>query len=197
MRLYLTITLYLTWILFSPIRAAAQTTATSVVTGVVTDQNGAVVQGATVALTRKATGQEFKTKTDNQGRYIFSALYTDIYTVLIKAEGFKPALIEAHTELSKETTINAKLELGEETFAPVQVTAGVESLLQTSDASVGGVFREGALKQLPVIDRQANSLFFLQPATSDAGEFAGARQDQVAITLDGIDVSDKQTGTPN
>jgi hypothetical protein len=197
MKFFYTVTLCLTWMLFGTILTSAQTTATSVLKGEVTDQTGAVVQGATVTLTRKATAQELKTKTDDRGRYTFYALSPDFYDVKITAQGFTPALIEAQTELSKETTINATLELGIETNPPIQVAAGVEALLQTSDASIGSVFREQTLKRLPNIDRQTNSLFFLQAGTTDTGEFAGARQDQVTITLDGIDVSDKQTGVAN
>lgn len=197
MKLFHTVTLCLTWMLFGAILTSAQTTATSVIKGEVTDQTGAVVQGATVTLTRKATAQELKAKTDDRGRYAFYTLSPDFYDIKITAKGFTPALIEAQTELSKETTINATLELGIETNPPIQVTAGIESLLQTSDASIGSTFREQTMKLLPNITRQTNSLFFLQPGTTDTGEFAGGRQDQVTITLDGIDVSDKQNGSPS
>ncbi len=197
MKLFYTVTLCLTWMLFGAILTSAQTTATSVIKGEVTDQTGAVVQGATVTLTRKATAQELKAKTDDRGRYAFYTLSPDFYDIKITAKGFTPALIEAQTELSKETTINATLELGIETNPPIQVTAGIESLLQTSDASIGSTFREQTMKLLPNITRQTNSLFFLQPGTTDTGEFAGGRQDQVTITLDGIDVSDKQNGSPS
>lgn len=176
--------------------ASGQTTATSILRGTITDTKGAPIQDATVVLTRVATGQELKTKTDEAGRYSFFALPPDIHRVGVRVSGFKPVEVEAHTELSKETTIHVRLELGELVPATIQISAGIESQLATSDASIGSVFREETLKKLPTQERQPSALFFLQPATSEAGEFAGSRQDQVTITLDGIDVSDKQTGSP-
>ena len=54
-------------------RAAAQGT-TSRVLGVVTDQTGAIVPGATVTLSNEATGVSFNTVTTGAGTYAFEAI---------------------------------------------------------------------------------------------------------------------------
>ena len=56
-----------------PVGALAQTSNTGAVTGVVKDQSGAVVSGATVKAINKATGIERKTTTGDSGAYELTA----------------------------------------------------------------------------------------------------------------------------
>ena len=68
--------------------AAAQT-ATSRITGLVTDQSGAVVAGANVTLTNEATGVTYKTVSTDAGTYLFDALPSGNYTVQVEFQGFR------------------------------------------------------------------------------------------------------------
>lgn len=174
---------------------AAQTATTTTVSGTVTDSNGAAVAGATVKLTDTATNTERTATADSEGRFIFNTVNPGSLKVAVTAKGFKTAVVnDVQAETSKVATVNVVLEVGQVADV-VQVTAGAEAQLQTADASIGSVFDEARLKQLPNVNRQANSLFALQPATTPTGEFAGARQDQTVINLDGVDVSDNVIGT--
>lgn len=178
----------------SSLTAASQTATTTTVAGTVLDPQGAAIVAATVTLIDTATKQERAAITDSAGRYSFYALNPGRYRVKIEAPGFRA--IEAQdviAEVSKVVTINVTMELGEILIVQ-NIVAGTQSQLQTADASVGVVFGEESLKRLPNLTRQADSLFGLQPATTVAGEFAGARRDQSAISLDGVDVSDNSTG---
>jgi hypothetical protein len=65
--------LLVTSLLLLTVTAAAQVaSATSSVTGVVTDPTGAVISGVTVVLTDTRTSKELTTTTDDQGVYRFN-----------------------------------------------------------------------------------------------------------------------------
>src|SRR5215470_15138412 len=64
--------------------------------GQVTDQTGAVIPGATATLVNVDTQQEVRTvKTDSSGVYQFLELEPAVYTVVLKAQGFSEARLQA------------------------------------------------------------------------------------------------------
>ncbi|MBS1808159.1 MAG: carboxypeptidase regulatory-like domain-containing protein [Acidobacteria bacterium] len=187
------ITLRLLFLFFCTFAAYAQTATTTTLSGFVSDQERQRISAALITLTELATNREWHTLTDAEGRYQFSALPTGRFHLKVTAPGFKATEVrEATTEVAKNATINVLLEVGEILDA-TQVVAG-RILLQTNDASIGSVFSQTSLQRLPNPTRQSNQLFQLQAATTPTGEFAGARQDQSTVTLDGVDVSDNARG---
>jgi hypothetical protein len=182
------------FMILSSLTGSAQTATTTIISGSVADTNGAAVAGATVKLIDASTNTERAATTDSEGRFIFNTVNPGLLKVTASATGFKTKVVtDIKAETSKVATVNVTLEIGT-VGEVVQVTAGVEAQLQTADAAIGSVFDQSRLKQLPNINRQANSLFALQPATTPTGEFAGARNDQTVINLDGVDVSDNVIG---
>src|SRR5260370_6280160 len=94
----------------------------------------------------------------------------------------------------------------------VEVQAGVQVELTTSDSSVGNVIERKMLDNLPSLARDATALLLLQPlanpgfnspgspgATGEGdntgGQVAGARSDQNTFLLDGGDASDSTAGS--
>src|SRR5207247_10789504 len=67
---------------------AAQNSGTGNITGVVSDANGAVVKGATVALTSKETNLSQTTTTNDDGIYNFVLLKPGSYEVKTTAASF-------------------------------------------------------------------------------------------------------------
>src|SRR5580700_7429327 len=68
----------------------AQTTiSTGSIQGTVTDQSGAVVSGATVIITGKATGRVVTVTSSSSGTYTSGALTPGDYTIRVEAQGFK------------------------------------------------------------------------------------------------------------
>ncbi len=183
------------FVLWLPLAAAAQTATTTTVSGTVMDANGAAVPGATLKLADPTTNTERTTVADSEGRYNFYAIAPGALRLTVTGKGFKTKVVtDIQAETAKVVTINVSLEVGQ-VAEIVQVTAGVEAQLQTADAAVGSVMDGQRMKELPTINRQANALFALQPATTPTGEFAGARSDQTVINLDGVDVSDNVIGS--
>ena len=98
--------------LVSTVSAAAQGT-TSRVLGVVTDQSGAVVPGATVTLANEATGVSFNAVTTAAGTYTFEAIQVGTYAVTVELQGFKKFVAHGTpVNISEPTTVNVKLESG-------------------------------------------------------------------------------------
>jgi hypothetical protein len=181
------------FVLLFGVTTPAQTATTATISGVVTDPQNGYVAAALLTLTERATNQERHTLTDTQGHYNFSALPPGRFSLKVTAPGFK--VMDVHNvtvELAKNATINVLLEVGE-ILEATQVIAG-RILLQTTDASIGSVLSQASLQRLPNLTRQTNQLFNLQAATTPTGEFAGARQDQSTVTLDGVDISDNARG---
>ncbi len=168
---------------------------TSGVRGVVVDQAGAVVPGATVRLSNPATGFSRSVITDNSGRYNFASIPPATYRVEVEASGFKKLLntnVVGSVDGIAEFTF--ALEPGAVT-AVVDVTSGsIESIVNTHDAAIGNNFVPEQIIQLPTDLRQVNDLLALQPGVTRDGYVAGGRSDQANITLDGVDINDQQTG---
>lgn len=168
---------------------------TSGVRGTVTDQNGAIVAGASVRVTNPAKGFERSVTTDSDGKYNFSSLPPDTYQIEVQAGGFKK-LINTNVQLLIDSPIvvDLVLEAGD-VSAVVSVTASsIESIVNTQDASVGNNFVPLQITQLPTDLRRVNDLLTLQPGVTREGYVAGGRSDQANITLDGVDINDQQTG---
>ena len=62
--------------------------------GVVTDQQQAIVPGATVTLTNKETNQVFTATTDDSGIYNFNALPPSKFSLTVEKAGFKKNVID-------------------------------------------------------------------------------------------------------
>ena len=81
---------------FCLLPAGAQSTvATGSIQGTVTDPNGAVVPGATITITNKATGQSSKFTSSSSGTYASGALIPGEYEVHIEAKGFQTQVLNS------------------------------------------------------------------------------------------------------
>jgi len=180
----------------------AQTATTGLVLGTVTDAGGAVVPGATVELINTATNETKTATTNAAGEYALPNVAPGTYTLKISKAGFATTTFSnLKVDVSKSYTYDAKLEVssGKEV---VEVSAEPKAELQTVDAVVGNVVGESELMTLPTLGRDSRELLTLQPMSTpfpstNGGDFgntggtiAGARSDQNAFNLDGIDVTD-------
>src|SRR5215813_5427503 len=175
----------------------AQSTSTGTVTGVVTDQQGAVVPGAEVTLTDTATNAVRKTTSNDAGRYTFVNVAPGIYDIAVSRTGFQRAVIAGQkVTVGLELTADIALQAGS-VSETVLVTASTGAQLQTTNAAVGTVITGKQLDLLTNLGRDANALFVLQPAVAPTGEVAGAVRDQNTYQLDGGNNSDDMAGTTN
>jgi len=177
--------------------AIAQT-ATSQITGVVTDPTGAVVPGAAVAAINEATGVAIHQTTTGAGVFQFSAVPPGRYTLTIEATGFKS---EKRTgivvEVGTPATVNIGLQVGGSTET-VEVTAAPVTL-NTNNATLGQVITTQAVDKLPLNGRNPLMLVTLQAGvvqtTSGSINVNGGRSVATNVTIDGIEAN--ESSAPN
>src|SRR6266851_1872937 len=161
--------------LLLPISAFAQTGAASL-TGIVSDQSGAPVPGATVTATNQATNVDYTAVSNEAGNYTVTTLPVGSYVVKVELAGFKKAsTTPTAVEAKQIMRLDFKLELGaiEET---VQVI-GQSPLLQTESVTVGQVISGTTVVGLPLNGRNTGQLSLLLPGvvTVNPGSFTAVR----------------------
>jgi hypothetical protein len=179
---------------------------TSKVTGVVTDQSGAVIPGATVTLTNEATNISFTAKTTEAGTYVFESVQIGLYTVKVEAEGFKTFLSKGNRlTIQQPLTISAALEVGA-VAATVEVTDSSELVQTSTSGNFGNLVETRPLTNLPLVGtRGRNPLNFInfQPGvavganTGGGVHVHGARDRAWNFTLDGVDINESSAGGSN
>ncbi len=185
----------------------AQSSSTSIVTGIILDKSGASVANATVELEDVDAGSKTSTTSESNGEYSFRSVRPGNYSITVSGQGFRQSVVKGiRVEVGKSTPVNIVLELGGMTET-VEVTAGGQQL-QTLDATMGNVLDANLLSQLPTLSRDATSLLLLQPMAIPGfngpggsgegnlagGAVAGARADQNTFMIDGGDASSNMEG---
>ena len=188
--------------------AFAQTTVgTGSIVGTVTDPSGAVVSGAKVTITNAGTGQVMNLTTNSSGAYASGALAPGNYKVQISGKGFKTVNQGIAVQVGNTATVNAKLELGQE--SQVIEVQGEQLQVNTEQGIVQGVLSSSQIENLPVNGRNFLDLAQLEPGVqiqdgqnfdpTKAGyssiSFGGRFGRTARINVDGVDVSDETVGT--
>jgi hypothetical protein len=187
---------------FLPTLKAQQ--ATTSLNGVVTDPSGSVLPGASVTISREATGQVLHGTTNARGEYQFSQLNPGTWTVMVNAAGFADQSKVGNLLVSEPATISFKMTV-HAVSQTVNVSAQTETL-NTSDATLGNAIGTKTIEALPMLDRNVPDLLSLQPGVlylghivdvdsdSRTGTVNGVRSDQDNITMDGLDDNDQRSG---
>ena len=172
--------------------ANAQTD-TGRIAGVVKDQNGAVVPGASVIAINDRTGQERTTTTTTEGQYVITSLRPSIYTVTVSAPNFSESRTNSVQVLvGQEMTLNIALTAAG-VSAQVTVEGGTDPAINTESASMGANVNPREVAALPLNGRQLSQLYLQAPGSSNAGSgtygdirFNGRAVEQNVIRYDGI-----------
>jgi hypothetical protein len=195
-------------LLLCPFALLAQTTiSTGSIQGSVSDPSGAVVGGAKISISNKATGRVITTRTTSAGAYASGALTPGDYTLRVEAQGFKTSEIAVTVQVGVTATGNVKLQVGEAT--QVVEVQGTEVTVNTQQATVQGVLTTEQIENLPINGRNFLDLAQLEPGVQiqDGGNFDptkngfssisfGGRFGRTArIEVDGLDISDETVGT--
>ncbi len=147
--------------------AACVAQSSSGITGTVTDNSGAVVGGATVAITNIATHTVVTSVTSSAGTYAVTGLQPGRYTLTITAAGFSKAVRDqVNVEVSTKSTIDISLNAGG-SDTTVEVSAPLISL-NTTQPELGTTIEPTVVAALPVSigggrGRSIDTLQFLAP----------------------------------
>src|SRR6201997_3586310 len=186
---------------------AQSTVGTGSIQGVVTDQSGAVVSGANVTITNKATSGAIQRTTSSTGTYTSGPMQPGNYLVRVEAKGFKTAEFSVTAQVGVVSAGNVKLELGQESQV-IQVQAA-QGGVNTEHATVQGVLTASQIDNLPVNGRNFLDLAQLEPGVKiqdgttfdptkngfSSISFQGRFGRTARIEVDGVDISDETVGT--
>lgn len=118
-------------------------------TGTITDQTGAVVPNAQMAITNPATGAQVKTITTETGNYTVPNLAAGLYDITVELQGFKKFEQKGvRVQVAQISRIDIELTVGS-TAESVSVTADVP-LLKTESAAQSTTIGREQLNQLPL-----------------------------------------------
>ena len=171
---------------------------TGSMSGRVTDESGAALQGATVTLT---SGQGASAHvTDRTGRFLAPYLTPGTYAVRVELDGFGTA--ERHdveVRLGQRAELAFSLPVG--TFAEAVDVKGASPVVDFSSASASTNLEGSLLSQVPV-GRALGDILYLAPGVSSGGgtgtpnpSMAGASGLENQYVVDGVAVNEPRHGT--
>ena len=107
---------------FSANYLLGQATAAGTIQGTITDKSNAVVSGAQIVATFKATGVTRTATTSDSGTYRFDLVQAGTYEVKVTKQGFATVLQNAEVQVGQSATVNVALSPGAATEV-VEVSA--------------------------------------------------------------------------
>ena len=172
-------------------KIAAQQPDNSTLSGIVVDQNGALITGVEITILSSNGTLERTVLTDSEGFFSFPFLPFGEYSLKISKDGFDPSEIPA---LSIETARQIKIELK---VTPLAEAVKVQSETAQIEAGKGdaSTFERALLENLPQGGRNQQSLISLVPGVvltpvdnRNLGQFSsnGQRTNSNFFTVDGV-----------
>ncbi|MBI3281704.1 MAG: TonB-dependent receptor, partial [Acidobacteria bacterium] len=176
----------------------------------------AVVKGAKVTATERATGVVRAVETNETGNYSLPLLPVGNYDLRVELEGFKTELVsDIRVETAAQVRQNFRLEVGSVTES-VQVSAQAV-LLTTENATTGGVIENKRIIELPLNGRNVAQLAVLVPGVQFGDRTGrgdglsgfpipgqgfsvsanGQREIHQVVSLDGVDAKDPRIHITN
>src|SRR6266851_4587549 len=168
------------------------------ITGVVTDQAGAAVPGATVTVTDVATNQPRVVTSTSEGVYAAPSLAPGEYRVAVDLPGFKAVRRDGiRLATGEKARIDFNLAVGD-VREQVTVTADAP-IVRAETASLGTVVDHEAVVQLPLNGRTFITLASLAagvalPPNSQLPRINGGRPRTNEYLFDGISVLQPEPG---
>lgn len=167
---------------------------TGTIQGTLTDETGAVVQGARVVIRHLAMGLERALTTDNEGRFTAPLLEVGDYQITISAPGFATTIRKGYV-LTLGQTLVANISMKLATVAQTVMVNEEAPLVETARAEESTLVSAKAVQTLPLNGRRFFDLAFLTPGVSQEPErgqlsLAGQRGINSNINIDGADFNE-------
>src|SRR4051812_10084681 len=170
---------------FSAIHALGQATATGTVQGVITDNSQAVVVGAEVVATFKATGVTRIATTGDSGSYRFDFMTAGTYEVKVTKQGFASVVQKTELLVGQSATVNVTLSPGAPTTV-IEVSA-TAPLVDVDKTSVSQNITPSEVEQLPLAGRDAANLAYLVPGVKAADSYDPTKNRYAILSVNGSD----------
>ena len=155
--------------------------------GVVKDAQG-VIPGVTVTLLNESTSISRETVTNETGEYSFPAVEPSTYTVKVAVQGFR-SFERTGVRIGTQQSVGLDVVLEVGTLEETITVTAQAPLIESTNASVGGVIDAAALGAIPSSGRSVFLLATLEPTVQASGNAHWNRmQDQVgnsAVSMGG------------
>lgn len=155
---------------FSAVNLLAQSQATGTIEGMVIDETGAIIPGASVTVRNLGTNAVRELVADEAGRYRAVLLPPGSYEVSAAMAGFSRAVYSGITVIVGGTaTVDLVLKV-----APVEETVTVTAeapITEPERVEYTSVVNESAVKNLPINGRRWENFVLLTPGVSPDGTF--------------------------
>src|SRR5262247_1020327 len=174
------------------------------ITGVISDQTGAVIPNASVTVTNDGTGAARRVTADGNGLYVAAELPAGFYTIKVEGGGFAVATrTRVKVDVGLETRVNVILTPGA-TAAAVNVRDEAP-LLQQDSGGLADIVNNKQVDSLPINGRDYRRLTTLTPGSAprsprgSLGSFTvnGQREKANIFLLDGVDNNDSFRNQPS
>jgi carboxypeptidase family protein/TonB-dependent receptor-like protein len=174
------------------------------ISGTVTDQQGAVIQKATVTATSEGTGAARRATSNAEGNYVLPELPVGFYALKIEGSGFvATTLTRVKVDVGAETRVNVTLSL-QAKEAEVNVSAEAP-LVQPDSSALFEVIDNRQVEELPVNGRDFRRLTMLSAGSAprsqrgSLGSFTvnGQREKANIFLIDGVDNNDAFRNQPS
>ncbi|MCS7314532.1 MAG: carboxypeptidase-like regulatory domain-containing protein [Bryobacterales bacterium] len=171
------------------------------ITGIVTDQEGAVIANVAIEVVHNRTGYRFKTTSNEVGLYTIPQLPDGEYTLSARAPGFQEAVVRDILLAQRDIRrVDLKLDIAK-LQQTIEVSAGA-TLIETESARISDTKSVRLLSSLPYAGRGAFMIFQLTPNVTRVKDvyvmrFAGSRLNQSDYSLDGISFMVTSGSNPN
>ena len=140
--------------------------ATGTFNGRVVDQGGAVIPGATVTATAKATGVARVITTNEDGLYTITALNPGVYDVKAENSGFTSSVKQGVTLVTDTTlTLDFALQVAS-TTQEIQVTSEAP-LVEITQSHTSSNLQHAEVQELPMLNRTLSTLIALNPGVRE------------------------------
>jgi hypothetical protein len=141
---------------------------TGAIGGRVTDQAGAVVPEASVAVRNLATGLQLSATTNHAGIYHFLVLMPGTYSVTASGKGFHDVEALVRVLVGNTTLQDLRLQVG--TGGETVRVSGTMPLLRPAESSASTVIDRSFTEELPLNGRRYTDFMTLTPNTSYDGD---------------------------
>ncbi len=177
---------------FSSVGALAQDITSGTIQGTITDEQGAVVPGATVEARNVDTNFSRTFTSDDEGRFTLLSLPPGRYIVSVTKSGFaKHNLENVDITVGRVLSLNVPLKVSS---VSGEVTVTSTPTIDTAKTESSTTLNEAAISNTPILGRKFEDLLTLTPGVSitqgpdgDEINFAGQRGIFNNVSLDGGD----------
>ena len=162
------------------------TTTAGAIQGTISDPKGAIIPGASITITNRATGAKKEIESDSSGFYSVASLIPGQYQVSVTDPGFARQTTTLTVQIGTTTNGNMTLKVGE---ATEEVVVSSETLqVNTVQSTVEGVLTAQQIDNLPVSGRNFLDLSQLEPGVQlQSGEtFDPTKAGYSSISFNGV-----------